>query len=305
MDTEESIWKSDISYIMLTVYLGLFGGLFILAANNADFPQDIFKCPYIPLDNWITLSCLLVIIILSVCGIFKFLITKYTLHEDSLVIQRIYAGEIILPLDNLQNWQYSRSSGGRSIYSNYIALVFKEKTIRLTENSISNLSELVDILKDKYPNLETKPKSLNTVINAFVNLLYIALCVCPFFLLGVWAAVNDESKSTDMHHLTLRLSDDPRFIEHTHKRKPSTYVMVLRSSDIGNFDLTFNVSDPAEKEKYASYLHSQDTIPMDILQYDYDIKVSKRREPDFLDKHLAWYQIPIKDFWYYEHTETH
>jgi hypothetical protein len=305
MDSQESVWKSDVSYIMLAVYLGLFGGFFILGANNSDFPQDIFKGPYIPLDNWIVLCFLLVIIILAACGISKFLTTKYALYEDRLVIKRIYTGEVSLPIDDLQNWQYRPSKGGRSIYSNYIVLVFKEKTLRLDENSISDLSELADILKDKYPQLETDPKSSNTVINAFFNLLNLALCVCPFFLLVVWASVNNESKGTQMHHMAVRLSDDPRFIEHTHKRSPSTYVMVLRSGDIGNFDLTFNVSDPAEKEKYASNLHSQDTIPMDILQYDYNIKVSKKREPDFLDKHLSWYQIPIKEFWYYEHTQTH
>ena len=293
MDTNESIWKSQVSYIMLPVYLGLFGGLFILAAHNGDFPQDIFKGPYIPLDNWIVLTCLLVILILVACGIFKFLTTKYALYEDSFVIRKSYMGEVSLALDDLQNWQYRKSRGGRSIYSDYIVLAFKEKTVRLDENSIFNLSELVEILKDKYAHLETSSKSLNTVINAFSNLLFMALCVCPCFLLFVWGKAHDESKGTNVHHLTLRLSDDPRFIIHTHKRSPDSYILVLSSKETDDFRFIFNTNDTKLKEKVERMFSKGDTVSVDILEHDFTTKISREQKPTFLDKHLGWRQIEI------------
>ena len=305
MKSEDPIWKSDISYIMLVIYGCIGGGIFIIAGNNNDFPQDIFKGPYIPLDNWITLSVLLVVLIPVLCGVFKFLVPRYTLYEDRFVIQRNYAGEVSLPISELQNWQYRPSGGSRSIYSTYLVLVFKEKTIRLEENSISSLAELAEMLRQKHPQLETSSKTFNTVINAFINILYLAACFCPLFILAFWVSEYNESKTLNKKHLLLKLSGDPEFIEHTHKRSESSYVMVLRSSDIGNFDLTFNLSKVSKKEEYMNHLHRGDTIPMDILQYDYDVKVSKKREPNFWDKHVGWYQIPIYEFWYNKDTETH
>jgi hypothetical protein len=290
---------------MLVVYCIIGGCIFVFMANNNDFPQDIFKGPYIPLDNWITIVVLLAVLMPALCLVFKFLVPVYTLFEDRLVIQRNYAGEVSLPLSELQNWQYRPSKGGRSIYSTYVALVFTEKTVRIEENSISNLSALADILKQKQPQLETGSKSSNTAINAFVNFLYMAVCFSPFIILSVPGYGHNEDKNPDVKHLLIKLSGDPEFIVHTHKSRDPTYVMVLRSADIGDFALTFNFSTSSKKEEYTSSFHAGDTVPINILQHDYDVKISKKQSPDFWEKHIAWQQTPIQELWYVAKTERH
>ena len=297
MNNQESTWKSDVSYMAVAIYLILFGGISIVVANNTDFPQDVFKGPYIPLDNWMVLIPLLIIAVIIACVVFKFVVAKYRLNDEEFVMQRIYAGEVRLSMSDLENWQYRKSRGGRSIYSDFLVLVFKEKTLRLNENSIGNLSDLLAILKDKYPQLEIKTKTSNTAINAFVNLFYMAMCVLPWFLIGMCVSEYSQDKPSDIKHLTVTLSTDPIFIEHTHKHDPTTYVMVLKSSETGDFHLTFNPDD-STKINSEQYLHKGDTIQMDILKYDYDVKVAKNLQPNFLDKHFGWNQITIARFWY-------
>jgi hypothetical protein len=280
--------------ILLVLNLILIVGL----SSSCDF--DFMSERYLPLDNGIVLSLILLPssgLIYALYLRFTHLIT-YTLYPDRLVLSQRFKPDRILYMSDLKSWWPSVSPGGRGRASKTtsIILVYPEQTITLSSLNIdvpeSHLtrSHIDQLIEDTDATAAAKQKSNLIGVVVFVLLVGAMIFISSVDRLG------DSVKGTELKNLSdLTLSKLPLLIKHSSRSAPSTYEMQLKTKELKGFTFVLkNIGLQKERNTIKEYMHTNDTVNITILQYDYDSKISGTREPSFWVKHFHWHTIKIK-----------
>jgi hypothetical protein len=292
---DEPVWTSKtnpIAAILPMFYLSMSLCIGLISHFDTDFLSE----KYLPLDNGIVLISLLLLITALVYLIYVYLMPVYTLYEDRIVKQSKRAPEETFYLRDMGSWQYSEgTSRGGSIFTDHLSLYFSGQKIGFANLFISNLNELRDWLIKNHPNPEAKIKK-NMLVGFLSGIAVFISIMVPMFLIISFQNGLNKNKGSDTVHLgRLVLSDSPRFIAHSHKGSATTYEMRLKTQELKDFELAIrNIGHMGDKVTVEQSLHKNDTIYVTILQYDYDIKITKTKEPSFGDKHFGWRSILIK-----------
>lgn len=291
---DEPVWTSKtnpIAIILLMFPISI--GLFCLIS---DWDTNFLSEKYLPLDNGIVLIFAILLISALIYLIYIKLMPVYKLYEDRLVILSKRKPEETFYLLDMERWRYAESlTKSGSIDTNSVSFYFNNKKLSLSIYLISNLNALRNWMIKNHPDPEAKTKK-NGVTNFMFSLVIGVLLIGSILLMFSFQNNLNRNKGFDTINLgRLVLSDSPEFISHSHKGSATTYEMRLKTREIKDFELEIkNIGHSDDKISIEQSLHKNDTIDVSILQYDYDVKIAKTKDPSFWDKHFGWHSIKIK-----------
>jgi len=178
---------------------------------------------------------------------------------------------------------------------------FKSKTIRLSLSTDSD-DKLREFMASKgFKNYENTDFTTNEGLSLFSLIFFSGIFLMLVFYIP--KTIMENAKGHNLKHL----------YNYTLNSKPTVECNIPSCAGAGLMrnngeipELYFNLKNYEEFDFYFGNdticmasrwiddnIKIGDTINLDILQYDYDVKISRTRPPSFWDKHFRWNEIEV------------
>ena len=223
-----------------------------------------------------------------------FLRGRLYLYQDRIVRQHRFAAPEMFYFTDLLGWDTSFDDKKNL---KQITLSFKEKTVIIS--TTSNLKEFYDYFEKSglphYPARKLQNSSI-AVLLAVIAVGVSCLGAGPLFH-HIAVGIKDANKSTERTTLRMMVtSGKPISYQTRSKGTPGALETYFKSDTYPGLSfVTYNDSvSYYYRDAPSRYNAEHDTVTIDVLKYDYDVKIAHTRQPTFWDRHFDWGVIHIE-----------
>ena len=273
---------ADLKFIYITLACILIAYFSLCIAN----PFHYWGHPYYQISGVFAVISIALLIISAVM-IYSALSYAYTVYDDRIVLRYHRKPELTFYFADLIGWEEDTNDNDVFIG---LTLYFPTKEISISGVD-SHEKVLTHLVRKRITN--NGAKLSNTI---FKWLGFAALFLLFPFISGL---------SKDIFRLRESYKGDERIVMQKMiiEMNPTLYTFVNGNNHTGEMQFTlkgfgdyvfFLPHDSVTKgwiENTDFYQHKYDTVNIEMLKYDYDVKIAHSREPSFLDKHFDWNRI--------------
>ncbi len=183
-------------------------------------------------------------------------------------------------------WQLSTTSTGKELF---IQLKGNDLILKNPGEAIISLLPADKSLELQKNQKELKDETKAQEIKRFwLWIIFLTICLSSTWI----CTMIKDHKPADKISINAILLETPECVQHIPRKSSRYYYHVsLPLKGIEEFNV-YKESDTFI-ENINGNLWKGDTISIQVLKYDYDIKIAKTKAPSFWDKHFDWNNITI------------